>query len=54
MRDKKFTYLQKKDSKFLMDSWWLFWHYIIMKYEKVTNLLDITSDNVPRFITKNG
>ena len=23
-----------------------------MKYQKITNLLDITSDNVPRFITK--
>ena len=23
-----------------------------MEYQKITNLLDITSDNVPRFITK--
>ena len=25
-----------------------------MEYQKITNLLDATSDNVPRFITKNG
>ena len=25
-----------------------------MEYQKNTNLLDTTSDNVPRFITKNG
>ena len=25
-----------------------------MEYQKFTNLLDTTSDNVPRFITKKG
>ena len=30
----------------------LFWQHLKMKYQKITNLLDITSDNVPRFITK--
>ena len=25
-----------------------------MKYQKITNLLDTTSDNMPRVITKNG
>ena len=30
----------------------LFWHHIKMEYQKITNLLSTTSDNVPRFITK--
>ena len=25
-----------------------------MKYQKIINLIDATSDNVPRFITENG
>ena len=25
-----------------------------MKYQKIINLIDVTSDNVPRFITENG
>ena len=25
-----------------------------MEYQKIANLLDVTSDNVPRFFTKNG
>ena len=29
-----------------------FRHHIKMKYQKVINLLDTTSDNVPRFITE--
>ena len=48
MKDKKFTHHQKKDSKLLM----IFWHHIKMEYQKLTNLLDTKSDNVPRFITK--
>ena len=32
----------------------LFWHHIKMEYQKITNLLNTTSDNVPRFITENG
>ena len=30
----------------------LFWYYIKMEYQKVTNLLGITPNEVPRFITK--
>ena len=30
----------------------LFWHHIKMEYQKIRNLLDTTSDNVRRFITK--
>ena len=29
-----------------------FRHSIKVEYQKITNLLDTTSDNVPRFITK--
>ena len=29
-----------------------FRHHIKMEYQKITNMLDKTSDNVPRFITK--
>ena len=25
-----------------------------MEYQKITNLLDTTSDNAPKFVTKNG
>ena len=32
----------------------LFWHHIKMEYQKITNLLNTTSDNVPRSITENG
>ena len=30
----------------------LFWHHIKMEYQKITNLLNTSSDNVPRFINK--
>ena len=30
----------------------LFWHHMEMEYQKITNLLDTTPDEVPRFITK--
>ena len=46
MKDKQSTYHQKKDSKLLM-----FWHHIKMEYQKITNLLGTTPDEVPRFIT---
>ena len=29
----------------------LFWYHMKMKYQKITNLLDTTSDNVPWFTT---
>ena len=51
MKDKKSTYHQKKYSKLLM-TWDCFKHNIKMEYQKITNLLDTTPDNVPRFITK--
>ena len=35
----------------IADALRLFWHHIEMKFQKTTNLLDTTSDNVPRFIT---
>ena len=36
----------------IIDDLRLFWHHIKMEYQKITNLLDTTPDNVPRFITK--
>ena len=51
--EQTFTYHQKKDTKLLMIQN-CFKHSIRMKYQKITNLLDATSDKAPRFITKNG
>ena len=48
MKDKKSTYHQKKRQQIIDD----LRHHIKMEYQKITNLLDATSDNVPRFITK--
>ena len=36
----------------IIDDLRLFWHHIKMEYQKITNLLDTTPHNVPRFITK--
>ena len=45
----KFTYHQKKDSEFLMiqDR---FRYCTNMEYQKITSLLDTTSNSVPRFV----
>ena len=51
MKDKKSTYPQKKDNKLLMTRDY-FDTIKKMEYQKTTNLLGTTSDNVPRFITK--
>ena len=32
----------------------LFWHHIKNKYKKITNFLERTLDNLPRFIANNG
>ena len=37
----------------IIDALRLFWHHIKMEYQKITNLLGRTPDEVPRFITKN-
>ena len=49
--DKKSTYHQIKDRKLLM-AWDCFKHYVKIEYQKITNLLGTTLDEVPRFITK--
>ena len=46
-------YIPPENRQQMIDELRLFWHHIKMEYHKVTNLLDTTSDNVPRFITKN-
>ena len=38
--------------KQIIDDLRLFWYHIKIEYQKITNLLGTTSDNVPRFITK--
>ena len=50
-KQKKFTFRQKKDNKELMT---LNWFSIKMKFQKIVNLLDTTSDDkdLPRLITK--
>ena len=48
----KYTYHQKKDSSKLLMTWDCFKHHIKMEYQKVTNLLGTTLDEIPRFITK--
>ena len=45
---------QKSKRQQIIDDLRLFWDHIKMEYQKLTNLLDTTSDNVPRFVTKNG
>ena len=53
-RYKKSTYHQNhqiKDRKLLM-TWDCFKHHIKMEYQKITNLLGTTLDEIPRFITK--
>ena len=47
---KEYTYLQKKD-KLLMNSDW--YNNIILKYQKIANLLDNTSNESSKFRTKN-
>ena len=48
---KKDTYLQKKDNKLMMNSGQ--YNNIIMEYQKITNLLNIASNEPSKFRTKN-
>ena len=50
MKDKKSTYHQKKEQ--IIDDLRLFWYHIKMEYQKITNLLGATPDEVPRSIIK--
>ena len=36
----------------IIDELRLFWYHIKIEHQKITNLIDTTSHNVPRFITK--
>ena len=47
----KFTYHQKKIWQ-IIDDLKLFQLHVKIEHQKITNLLDTTSDNVPRFISK--
>ena len=50
-KNKKSTYHQKKDSEILI-IWDCFKHHTKVEYQKITNLLGTTIDEIPRFITK--
>ena len=45
-------YIPPEKRRQIIDDLRLFWHHIKMEYQKITNLRDTTSDNVPRSITK--
>ena len=45
-------YILPEKRQQIIDGLRLFRHHIKMEYQKITNLPDITSNNVPRFITK--
>ena len=45
-------YIPPEKRRKIIDDLRLFWHHIQMEYQKITNLRDATSDNVPRSITK--
>ena len=46
-------YIQPEKIRRIIDDLRLFWYHIKMEFEKIANLLETTSDNAPRFITKN-
>ena len=45
-------YIPPEKRQRIIDDLRLVQHHIKMEYQKITNLLDTTPDNVPRFITK--
>ena len=45
-------YIPPEKRQRIIDDLRLVQHHIKMKYQKITNLLDTTPDNVPRFIAK--
>ena len=50
--EKREVYIPPGKRQQIIDDLRLFWHRLKMEYEKITNLLDTISDNVPRFFTK--
>ena len=48
----KEIYISPGKRQQIIDDLWFFWHHIKIEYQKNTDLLDRTPDNVPRFITK--
>ena len=45
-------YIPPEKRQQIIDDLRLFWYHIKMEYQKITNLLGTTPDEVPRFITK--
>ena len=46
------SYIPPEKRQQIIDDSIFFWHHIKMEYQKITNLLDTTFDNLPRFFTK--
>ena len=44
-------YIAPEKRQQIIDDLRLFWHHVKMEYQKITNFLGITSDNVPRCMT---
>ena len=51
-KEEQEIYIPPEKRQQIIDDLRLFWYHIKMEYQKITNLLGTTSDNVPRFITK--
>ena len=51
-KERQEIYIPPEKRLQIIDDLRLFWYHIKMEYQKITNLLGTTSDNVPRFITK--
>ena len=45
-------YIPPEKRQQIIDDLQLFWYHIKMEYQKITNLLGTTSNEVPRFFTK--
>ena len=45
-------YIPPEKRQQIIDDLRLFWHHLKMEYQKITNLLGTTPDEVPRFICK--
>ena len=52
MKKKKEIYMPPEKTQQIIDDLRLFWYHMKMEYQKITNLLGTTPDEVPRIITK--
>ena len=52
MKKKQEIYMPPEKTQQIIDDLSFFWYHIKMEYQKITNLLGTTPDEVPRIITK--